>query len=153
MNKQNEIVDNWFVKLVARRRDEPAIGETIYYNVDFKCDQLFRYMWLFDRYAAMVTLARPDLYVEKIIGNIALYDKEEYCNKIRKNKILHAKGKITRIEREGFIPDLFGESEKRYRERIMDAQKALSFWESDGWETSIDLPIRYINKIKQFSKH
>ena len=147
-----KFVDNWFVKLVARRRDEPALSETIYYNVDFKCNHLFRYMWLFDRYAALVTLARPDLYVEKIVGNIAFYDKEEYCNKIRKGKITALKRKITRIEREGFVPDLFGDNERMFRERISDAQKALQFWESDGWYTAIDLPVRYINKIKEFRK-
>ncbi len=144
------VEDNWFVKLVARRRNEPAIGETIYYNRDFTCNQLFRYMWLFDRYAALVTLARPDLFVEKIVGNIAHYDAEEYCNKIRKGKLTAAKRRVTHIEREGFVPDLFGDSERMYRERLADAQKVLQMWEGDGWRTCIDLPVRYINKLRDF---
>ena len=142
--------DNWFVKLVAHRRKEPAIAETIYYNRDFKCNQLFRYMWLFDRYAALVTLARPDLYIEKIVGNISHYDKEDYCNKMRKNKLSAAKRRVTRIEREGFVPDLFGENERRFRERLADAKKILAMWEGDGWRTFIDLPVLYINKIREF---
>jgi len=143
-----KLQDNWFVKLVARKRHEPAIGETIYYNRDLKAESLFRRMWLFDRYAALVTLARPDLYVEKIVGNIEFWDKEEYCNKIRKGKIRAAKARITHIEREGFVPDLFGENERSFRKRLSDAQKVLKMWESDGWETSIDLPVRYVNKLR-----
>ncbi len=147
---ERKLIDNWFIKLVARRRKEPAISETIYYNRDFKSKQLFRYMWLFDRYAALVTLARPDLYVEKIMGNIAFFDKEDYCNMIRKNKLSAAKRRVTRIEREGFVPDLFGENERRFRDRLADAKKVLTMWEGDGWDVSINLPVMYLNRIREF---
>lgn len=143
-------IDNWFVKLVAHSRKEPAISETVYYNRDFKCQQLFRWMWLFDRYAALVTLARPDLYVEKVVGNIDHYDEEEYCNKIRTGKTAAAKRRVTRIEREGFVPDLFGDNERRFKDRLADAQKALAMWEGDDWRASVSLPVRYINTIKSF---
>ncbi len=150
MKTKSEFVDNWFVKLVARRRNEPAVSWTIYYNVDFKADLLSRYMWLFDRYAALVTIAHPELFVEKIVGNIAFYDKEEYCNKIRKSKLSAAKSRVTRIEREGFVPDLFGYNEGSFRKKLEDAKKVLQMWEGDGWRMNIDLPVRYLNRIKEF---
>lgn len=146
------MVDNYFVKLVAHSRKEPSICETIYYNRDMSSKQLFRYMWLFDRYAAIVTIARPDLYVEKIVGNIEQWDEESYCNKIRRNKLSAAKSRVTRIEREGFVPDLFGENERTFRKRLNDARKALRMWESDNWRCVIDLPTRYINKIRDYGK-
>ena len=145
-----KLYDNWFIKLIARRRKEPAISETIYYNCDLKAESLFRRMWLFDRYAALVQLRHPELFVQKIVGSLAVFDREEYCNKIRRDKIKAAKSKITRIEREGWVPDLFGDNERSYRERLRVAQKALSMWESDGWEVNIELPVRYINRIRVF---
>lgn len=144
--------DNWFVKLVAKNRKTPAICETIYYNREFKAQHLFRYMWLFDRYAALVMIAHPELYVEKIVGSIERYDKEEYCNKVRKGKLTAARSRVTRIEREGFVPDLFGDNERSFRQRLSDARKVLEMWEGDGWKLAIDLPTMYINRIKEFKE-